>query len=396
MTKLPGLLICIGLVAFAAACQSDAADGPPAAEAAGPPAAPPPSVRVAVVEEGDVERTVAFTGEVLADRRVDLAPLESGRLQTLAVDVGDRVAEGDVVATLDEAVQRTLRDERRRDVQTASAQVDVARAELAQHLADLDRRRALADRGAITRAELAALEDRVPVLEANIELAETRQATARTRLAAVDTDLDRREVRSPFDGVVVERHAVPGATVSPQAPILTLVDPTTLEFVGRIPERALAEVAVGHRVRIQVDALGDGSIEGPIRRLGGDVDRESRTVEVRVGLDDTDVADRLLDGMFGRGQIVIEEDHGTLVPVEALGRGPAGGSVVWTVADDVASQIDAQVGLQDDAFATVAGIAPGQRVVLRPPRGLEDGGPVIVVGAGAEPEGSADGGGDDG
>jgi len=393
MNRLIRALYCAAFVIVAAGCGEDAAEpaagGPPAAEDA-----PPPGVRVSAVDTGRVERTIAFTGEVLADHRVELAPLESGRLDTLTVDVGDTVVAGEVIATLDEAVQRTTRDERRRDVQTASAQVEVARAELEAHRADLDRRRTLADRGAFTRSELDALEERTAVLQANIDLAETREATARTRLAAVDAILDRRSVRAPFDGTVVERHVVAGATVSPQTPLVTVVDPATLEFVGRVPERALAEIEVGHATRVTIDALGPEPIEGAITRLGRDVDRDSRTVEVRVRLDDAAGHDRLLHGMFGRGQIILEQSEGTRIPVEALGRGPEGGSVVWLIDDaSTARRVPVEIGLDDGVFATTTAVAPGARVVLRPPRGLEDGGAVVVVGAPAADEGSGGPGG---
>lgn len=369
----PGAMLC--LLVVLAGCRGGpdaAAQGPP--PGAGPGQGPSPVVEVVLAERGALTRTMAFTGEVLADRMVELTPLESGQLVDVSVDEGETVRAGAVLARLDDDVQDRRRREADAARRAAQAQVAQAVAERDRHAREVERRRRLQARDALPRAELEALEDQMATLEAAVAAAQAREAEASTALGSRRTDLERRRVVAPFDGLVVRRLRDPGAAVSAQQPVVVLVDPSSLEFVAQVPEHRLSEVEVGARASIALDAAPEQRIEATLRRIGSLVDRDSRTVELRFGLEEGPVAIR--HGMFGRGRMTLEQrEASVLVPDEAVheGRGEGAASEVWVVREARAEKREVEVIHRLEGRVAVRGVDEGEQVIVSPVMRLQDG-----------------------
>ena len=354
----------------------------------GPGPAPPTPVRVAVAEARSLVQTVDFAGELLAERRVELAPETSGRLVELLVDEGDRVTAEQRLAQLDtELVRRDVAEADAR-LHGAQARVAQAHAQREQQANEVSRRRPLAERNAFPAAQFAQLEDALQVGDEAVAVAETQVREAEAALQTARAELTRREVVAPFDGLVVTRHATVGAIASAQSPLLTLVDESSLRFVFPLSEQRLSLAAPGATATIRFDAFPDRVLEATIVQLGGVVDRESRTVDVKLRIEAAEAG--LRHGMFGRGQLVaVETSDGTVVPITALQTTREDTVRVWTVDGDVVHPVDANVTLRTEAFAAVEGVAAGTRVVLAPPMSLTDGARVVVVGAPSDGSGAA-------
>jgi len=367
------------------ACQPTAAQPAPAA---GPATPAPTSVRTIAARSGALEAYEAFTGEILADVVVDVAPLDSGRLVELTTDEGQTVIAGQTIGALDDDLQELRRAEL--SAQRNSARQAVATAEAARDevIREVERRRPLVERGAFSSAEFGRLQDRLLVLDANIAAAEVAVSELDTQLRTAAGQLRRRALVSPASGIVVTRHVDKGAMVTPQTPIITVVDPASLQLVTRIPERRLAQIAPGTRAWVYLDAAAGQRLPAQVIRIGDTVDRVSRTVEVRLQVQPQEVA--LRHGMFARGELVVSErPDSVLIPVNALlgaspeegsGVPPEGANSVWVVtAGNTIERRAVTVLLESAHQAAVTGVNAGENVVIRPPRSLVAGITVLAV-----------------
>ncbi|MFT6396775.1 MAG: RND family efflux transporter MFP subunit, partial [Bradymonadia bacterium] len=237
-----------------------------------------------------------FTGELLARDVVALAPDVSGRLAAMLVDEGDSVTAGQRIASLDDEATRRQRAEATARVASAQARVAQAEAQRAQDANEVGRREPLVAQNAFPASELARLRDALAVTEQSVDVARAQVSEAEASLNSLRTALNHTEMTAPFSGLVTERHVTVGAMVSPQSPVLTLVDEASLRFVFRVPEDRLRDLDAGTVAMVQFDAYPEREFEATVSHLGQVVDRESRTVEVRLRVEAAGAV--LRHGMF--------------------------------------------------------------------------------------------------
>jgi membrane fusion protein (multidrug efflux system) len=198
------------------------------------------------------------------------------------------------------------------------------------------------------------------------------QAQAQLDIAALG--LKETTVSAPVDGVISERLVSPGALVSPQTPLATLVRPA-LELVVNVEESQLGQVAEGQAVQLQVPAFPTQMFTGTVRSISPTVDTKSRTAAVRV--EPKDDGSKLRAGMFARLSIVTAEKQNALVvPREAVLIG-APGIEPLVIAIDSAGRVHRQpvkLGLQSDrAIEISSGIDDGQLVATSSLNDLAEG-----------------------
>jgi HlyD family secretion protein len=169
-------------------------------------------------------REPIYQGWIEADL-VFVSPDESGRIVTLSVREGDRVAQGDALFTLDDDLQQA-------DVNQVRAQVDNA-----QH--QLDRARQLLKANAGTQR---AFDD-----------AEMTLRTAEARLNSAQTRLKRRNQFSPVSGTVQQIYFREGEMAGAGRPVVALLPPANIKVRFFVPEAKLPEIAIGETVRIKCD-----------------------------------------------------------------------------------------------------------------------------------------------
>jgi len=231
--------------------------------------------------DGDPSRPhgVGALGRLEPDRgvrRIAGPPRAASVIEELLVEEGDRVKRGDVLARL-------------RGIALLEAEVDGARAELAQAERELARREGLRRGGAAADAEL--------------EAARLARDVARASLARAEADLELSRVRSPLDGQVLEIHAREGERVGPEG-ILELGDTSAMFVVAEVYETEIGRIREGQRATIRSPAL-PAALEGVVERIGLKIgkkdvlgtdpvaDADARVVEVEVRLQDPEPAARL-------------------------------------------------------------------------------------------------------
>lgn len=350
----------------------------------------PVAVRVQDVETGTVEQTVSNTraGTVKACRRARLAPSIGGQISTLQVHEGDRVKAGDLLLelwNLDLKAQVTLA-EREAEAARATARAVCLNADNAQREADrqvkLSKRR-LASEEAVDRANTSAQAGRADCEAAN---ASARVQTA--RLGVAQANLEKTRLTAPFDGVVAEisgelnEYVTPSPPGIPTPPAVDLIDDACYFISAPIDEVDAPRVRIGFGARVSLDAFGERSFPGTVRRIAPyvlDLEKQARTVEVEVEIEEGPEDAPLLAGYSADVEIVVERrDQVLRVPTAAVRAG--GGVLVLDPESGLLKARKIETGLSNWQQTQVAsGLTAGEQVVLSLDQdGVEDGALAIV------------------
>lgn len=270
--------------------------------------------RTTPVDRGEIVRAVSATGQLQPLVSVDVGSTVSGLVKSVEVDFNAQVKAGQVLARIDpETFQQRVRQ--------LQASVTQARAQAAQARAELGRYERLAKEGFASDQLL--LQQQTALTSANASV-----SLALAQLASAQVDLDRTTIRSPVDGVVVDRQVDPGQSVAAsfQAPVLFIIaqDLAQLEAAITVDEADIGEVREGMPVRFTVDAFPDESFEGVVSQVRKQGAAASGVVSYTVIVRAENRGGRLLPGMTANAEIIVEEKADVLrVANNALRFAPA-------------------------------------------------------------------------
>ena len=214
--------------------------------------------RTARIERGDVVQTVRATGTVQPIRLVQVGTQVNGPVQKLYVDFNDPVKAGDLVAQIEPTVYeaRLAQDEANRAQSRAS--VIQAEAKVAQAEKELVRAKELAKRDMLSQAELDAAVANRDTLAAQLEVAKAAVEQAEASLRLSKANLGYTTIRSPVDGVVIERNVDEGQTVvasmSAQMLFRIATDLRQIQVEASVPEADVGRIKAGQTVSFTVDA----------------------------------------------------------------------------------------------------------------------------------------------
>lgn len=333
---------------------------------------------VPVVEaaQGQVVLRVIGPGTLQARVPLTLAARITATVREIAVDVGDVVKRGQVLAVLDD------RDLAARRAVVGGQQVSLARnvtaaqASIARAQADLELARSRQQRdaellrtGFVSQAVLDASNASLQAAAANLENARASHAAREADAQALsqearyaDTVLSFSRIAAPMDGVVIARLAEVGTTVVPGAALLRLVDPATLWIAMRVDESAVGRVQVGQPASIRL-RTGE-TLSGKVARIARQSDAATRELEVHVAFD-TPPARFAIDQ---EAEVAIVAGHagGVVVPLAALARDRQGRQGVLAVVGSRTEFRPVRTGASDGQRVLVdQGLAAGERVVAR-------------------------------
>jgi membrane fusion protein, multidrug efflux system len=270
-----------------------AASRGPGAPGSGGPGAPgsggPAAVEIGKVEVLRIEDDAQAVGSVRAVQTVTMRPEVSGRIVKLGFSDGQRVRRGQVLAQLDDTLQRA-------QLQQANAQAAIART-------NLQRSRELQSQNFVSQSA-------VDQNAAALEVADAQVALAQAQLA-------RLVVRAPFDGVAGIRTVSLGDYVKDGADIVNLEDRSRMWVDFRLPERYIGPVKPGLPVQITLDAMPGRTLSAKIEALDAQVDANGRSLLVRAKVEQP--GPELKSGMFARARVVFAvRERALMVPEEAL------------------------------------------------------------------------------
>ncbi len=327
-------------------------------------------VELALVERRAIVETLRLSGSLRSPYTARLSPDVVGRLESLAVDVGERVRAGEVLFRLDDELAR----------------LELAQAVAAEHeaVADLDdaKRRAAEARRLV--ADKTFPESEARSREALVERSEATLERRRAERAYAAAKLARHALKAPFDGVIAARNADPGERVDTDSEVLVLVATDRLELDLAVPQGYFQRVDVGTPVSLALDALPGRAIEARVKRVVPVSDPDARTFVARAEIDNRE--GKLAPGMSVRAVLRLGTDReAEVVPRDALIRYPDGRTVVWVARVDgdryVVSERRVETGLVFDGSVEILdGLVAGERVVIRGNEALRDGQQVRVIG----------------
>ncbi len=234
------------------------------------------------VNSGAPSGGLVASGYVVARRQATVAAEVTGRVIEVRIEEGQKVAKGDILAVLDSSLAAA-------DAKSARARAAAANATLAETKRVLDRTRALEKQGYSSNAALTDAQARYTSAVA------TRDAlTAEADRAGAQ--LDRYEIRAPFDGVIVNKSAQPGEIISPisagggftRTGICTIVDMASLEIEVDVSEAYIAQVSEGQKVEAVLDAYPDLKLPASVIATIPSADRGKATVRVRISFNELD------------------------------------------------------------------------------------------------------------
>ncbi|MBB4286924.1 efflux RND transporter periplasmic adaptor subunit [Roseospira goensis] len=364
----------VGALLVAAGLLLASAAGPVAAQQGGGPPATP--VGVASVGEREARQTVPVVGRLVARRAGVVAAKVAGAVEAFAVDVGDAVAAGDLLARLDTETARLEVDLASAEVQQRAAALEEARSRLALAQQELQRLASLRRSAAFSQARYDDKSEEVTGYSHAVSVAQAALTIAEARLSLAEVTLRDAEIRAPYPGVVTERHTEVGAFLAKGAAVVSLLNHRDLEVEADLPFDLVAGLAAGETLEVRLDA--DTRVTAALRAIVPAENVRTRTRPARftlpAGLDaNTSPAAGQSVTLFvpeGPARQVLT------VPKDAVINKPTG-NMVFVVVDGVAEPRPVTLGpAVGDAFAVLDGLSDGDTVVTRGNERLRPGQPV--------------------
>ena len=352
-----------------------------------------PAVTTAVVYEttaGDSQPTVLnASGYVTARRQATVSAKVTGKIAEVLVEEGMAVAEGQVLARLDDSSEQAYLALAEAQLQAARGALDEMRVRLAEAQLHLGRMSVLVDEGVVGRAELDTAQAEVDSLAARIALQREQVVVSAREIDVRRTALEDTVIRAPFDGVAISKDAQPGEMVSPisagggftRTGICTIVDMASLEIEVDVNESYINRVSDGQRVVANLDAYPEWDIPGSVITTIPAADRQRATVLVRIAFDELGDP-RILPDM-GVNVAFLEAGQAAAPAVAAAPRVwmPSAAvrregeqAMVFVMQGDTVERRPVSLGVENGADVEVlAGVAPGARVVVAGPADLTAG-----------------------
>jgi HlyD family secretion protein len=345
-------------------------------------------------DPGGRQTLLNASGYVTPRRRATIAAKITGRVTGVFFDEGTRVAQGQLLATLDDSDVKRVLDSARAD--RNSAQAAIADFEVQLRNAQIELRRAdqLQKAGVQSQQTLDNATMSADSLRAKIALAKQQVLGSEARIGEAQQAVDNCTIRAPFAGIVVSKDAQVGEMVSPisagggftRTGIATIVDMHSNEFEVDVNESYIARVEPGQDVMAILDAYPDKEIPAKVRTVIPTADRQKATVKVRITIPNLEKYNFILPDMGvkvsfeGPKQATPEKgpEAKAYVPKGAI-RTDAGASFVFLVRDGKVERRAVSLGTDRGTdVAILAGVSPGDSLVVKGPENLRDGDKVEI------------------
>ncbi len=326
------------------------------------------AVIVETVDKAEVIEELPLTGSVVSSRQARLSAEISGLVETISVEIGDEVSQGDTILKLKSDLEAL-------SLQASQAEVEQARRELAdakRRLADAER---LGQSNTVSANTINSLK-----AEVSIDSAEVTRLMAEEQRQLLR--LQQHDLTAPFDGVISAQHVERGEWVNPGQAVLELVSLQSPLVEFRIPQWVYPRLAQVSSIELTFAALPGETFTAQISRVVPVTERASRTFLLRARLVNDDR--RLIPGISASAVMKMrKQESGVVVSRNALIRYPDGRVSVWVIDEQngetrVAERL-VETGL---GFAgqvnIVTGLQPGERVVVNGNESLRPGQTVLI------------------
>ena len=300
-----------------------------------------PTVAVAMVSTEDLSRGLVLTAEFKPYQEVDVMAKVSGYIKEINVDVGDRVRQGQLLATLE--IPEMGDDLRKADAAVVRAKAEVTRAQDEQRRAEsvhslahlsFQRLSTVAEKkpGLVAQQEIDEAQSRDLVAEAQVSAAKSALVVAQEQVKVnsadtqkVKTLMDYTRVTAPFTGVITQRFADKGSMIqagtasqTQAMPVVKLSENSRLRLILPVPESAVSTVHIGQQVEVKVPTM-KRSFPGRVARFSDKLSLATRTMDAEVDVANPSLI--LIPGMYAEVNLTLERRDKVLgIPAIAVDR----------------------------------------------------------------------------
>jgi membrane fusion protein (multidrug efflux system) len=307
-------------------------------------------VEVSLVKAGDIAAYLTGTATIEAEEETEVVAKVGGVVQSLLVEEGTTVREGDVLARLDE--------------EKIAVELAQARANLQKLESNFHRNEDLHAKNLISTEVFQ---------QAQFEYEQQKAAYALAEL-----NLKYTSIRTPIGGVVAERLVKVGNMVLPNQPVFRVTGLNPLIAVLHVPERQLGRLHPGLKAQLAVDAVEGKMFEGEIGRISPIVDPETGTVKVTI--ETHDATRQLRPGMFARIKIIYDVHANVLMAPKDAIMSEDREAAVFVVQDSLAVRRPVTIGYTNTTHVEIIeGLALGDTVVTTGKGSLKDSTKVEIV-----------------
>jgi RND family efflux transporter MFP subunit len=351
-------------------------------------AAPAIAVQTATVSTEQWPDVYEATGTVRARTAAVLSSKVMAYVRQVAVQVGDRVQEGQLLVTLDaQDLDTKVRSAEAAEAEVMSA-VPEADSGVAGAKANLDlaqstfqRMQELASRKSISSQEFDEASARLKAAQAAYEMARAKRGQLDSKRASVQQEIrgasimrDYTRISAPFSGVVTAKSVEPGNLAAPGAPLLTVEREGAYRLEASVDESRLPFVKAGQAVDVALESL-DRRFTAHVSEIVPSVDAASRTYIVKI---DLPAMPNLRSGMFGRAMFPLGTRKVATIPPPAMVEHGQLQSV-FVIEDGCARTRLITTGeRRQSAVEVLSGLSEGEKLVSPVPAGLSDGARVEV------------------
>jgi RND family efflux transporter MFP subunit len=304
-----------------------------------------PSTQPIAVRKADLERQADVVGTIQAEVRTTISARLVANIIDMRVRAGDRVKKDDSLVVLDDAGPKARVAQAREAMRSAQASLDLAQLEV-------NRLTTLTAQNAASTFELDEWKSKFNI--ANADVARSQEAIREAETVLADT-----QIRSPIDGIVIDRQAEPGEQASPGRPLLTLYDPSKMRLEANVREGYLGRLTIGQNITVFIEASRQQR-QGTVSQIVPASDPTSRTFLVKVSLNDSA---NLYPGMYARMSIPLGRREQLDIPLAAIRRvGQL--DLVNVLVDGRVQRRAVRLGpVNGDRVEVLAGLREGEQVV---------------------------------
>lgn len=323
---------------------------------------------IVAVGPRELGKIIPVTGELRPVLRATIKSKVAAEVARVHVQEGERVAAGQVLATLDTADLRARHDAQQAAVAEARARLDLARK-------NQDNNKALLAKNFISQNAYDSVVNSVTVAEANLKSAVAQAAISERALADAS-------IRSPFPGIVAKRWVNSGDKVSPDGMVAAVVDLSRMELEAQIPVSEIPNIKVGQEINFTVDGFSQRQFKGQVERINPSADAGSRSIAIFVTLANPDGA--LKGGMFANGSMAAASRTSVnAIPLVALVEEGGQAAVFAVGPNGTVERKPVIVGarsVEEGLVEIREGLQPGAKVVAVKQEGLKHGARAIIKG----------------
>ncbi len=355
-----GLACCLALSLLLMACNKPASNADKSTESSVLSLGSEDIAQVGTSEHGTGP---VISGSLQAERRADLRAEVSAMVLKVHKENGEIVRKGDLLVTLDSSVLRDNLNSAEESFRAATQSLDGAERQF-------QRMKSLQSQGMVSTQGLEESE-----LKRNA--AQSEFVASKARVAAAKQQLERTEVRAPFQGVVSARKASAGDTAQMGKELIQVIDPSSMRFEGQVSADQMNVVKLGQRVNFRINGMSQVdkqlSSSGIVKRIDGAANPITRQVSVIVELSGKDRPPVV--GLYAEGIIETQTKPAVMVSENSLRR--EGDKVfVWVLDNNTLSKRSIEINGRDSRtgnWVVKTGLNAGDKVLRKDGSALKDG-----------------------